>query len=185
MNIATNTPYLNQAQNTQTQNTSGIKNLYTEKLTKDEVTELKAQVIENAHAFTFESTNIQSATLSIGDKFNQDYQDFQSFLSDIGYDGKPIAELSQDEAAELVSEDGIFGVKQTSERIANFVIAGANGDEDLLRAGREGMLKGFKEAGDMLGDSLADISKQTMQAATEMVDKVMMDLGYSILDKEA
>ena len=49
-------------------------------------------------------------------------------LSDIGYNGKPIAELSQDEAAELVSEDGFFGIAKTSERIANFVINGAGDD---------------------------------------------------------
>lgn len=180
MKIGTNISSVNQ-----TQQTSAIKNLYTEKLTKDEAKELRAQVFENANAFTFESTNVQNKIQNPEDKFTQDYQAFQSFLQDIGYNGKPIAELSQDEAAKLVSEDGIFGVKQTSERIANFVIAGANGNEDLLRAGREGMLRGFKEAEDMLGDSLADISKQTMQASTEMVDKAMMDLGYSIIDKEA
>lgn len=45
-------------------------------------------------------------------------------LSDIGYNGKPIAELTQDEAAELVSEDGFFGIAKNGGSIANFVING-------------------------------------------------------------
>lgn len=162
-----------------------VKNLYTEKLTKDEAKELRAKVIENANAFTFKSTSVQGNILSLEDKFAQAYDEFQSFLKDIGYGGKPIAELSQDEAAKLVSEDGIFGIKQTSERIANFVINGANGNEDLLRAGREGMLEGFKQAEAIWGGKLPEISQKTMQAATEMVDKAMHDAGFSILNQEA
>jgi len=128
--------------------------------------------------------NIQTSIVNTNDSFKQDYADFQSFLTDIGYKGKPIAEVSKDEASALVSEDGIFGIKQTSERIANFVIQGANGNEDMLRAGREGMLQGFKDAEKMLGGELPTISQKTIQAATELVDKAMHDLGFPILDKE-
>jgi hypothetical protein len=163
---------------------SGIKSLYTEKLTNDEAAELRKQIMENANSYAFKSTNIQTNILNPADQFKKDYQDFQSFLSGIGYEGKPIADLSQNEAAALVSEDGIFGVKQTSERIANFVINGAGGDESLLRAGREGMLQGFKEAEQMWGGKLPDISQETMAKATEMVDMAMIDLGFSLLNKE-
>jgi hypothetical protein len=168
-----------------TNNPSVIKDLYTEKLSKDDVKELRAQIIENAHAYTFKSTSVQNNIMTQEDKFTQAYEEFQSFLGSIGYEGKPIAELSQDEAAELVSEDGLFGVKQTSERIANFVINGSGGDEDRMRAGREGMLQGFKEAEEMWGGKLPEISQQTMQAAIEMVDKAMYEAGYSILNQEA
>jgi len=175
---------LNMTQGSQLQNSTGIKSLYTEKLTKDEAKELRAQIQENINAFSFDSTTIQVSVGKFDNNFEQDYTDFQSFLSDIGYTGKPIAELSQDEASKLVSEDGIFGIKQTSERIANFVIQGANGDEDMLRAGREGMLQGFQDAKKMLGGELPTISQKTIQAATQLVDKAMHDLGFSILDKE-
>ncbi len=181
MQITSNTtPILGQAQQS-----SGIKSLYTEKLTKDELKDIKAQIQSNANAFTFDAASVQSVTQNKSESFTDQYQGFQSFLKDIGYNGKPIANLSQDEAAQLVSEDGIFGIKQTSERIAQFVIAGANGDEDLLRAGREGMLQGFKDAEKMLGGKVPDISQKTMQAATEMVDKEMARLGYSVLDQQA
>jgi|LGOV01.1.fsa_nt_gb hypothetical protein len=106
-------------------------------------------------------------------------------LSDIGYEGKPIAELTQTEAKELVSEDGFFGVTQTSERIANFVLMGAGDDVDKLKAGREGILRGFQEAEDMWGGKLPDISYETINKAVEMIDKKLGVLGASILDSNA
>ncbi len=166
------------------QNTTNIKTNFTEKISKDEAVEIRAQISENAKVMMFNSTTIQSNVADKKDSFADSYQDFQTFLGDIGYEGKPIAELSQSEAAQLVSEDGIFGIKQTSERIANFVINGAGGDEDRMRAGREGMLQGFKEAESMWGGELPEISQKTMQAAIEMVDKAMYEAGFSIFDKE-
>jgi hypothetical protein len=163
----------------------GVKNLYTEKLSVEEAKGLREQVVKNANAFTFQSTSIQGNLLKLDDNFTKAYDEFKSFLNDIGYGGKPIAELSKDEAAKLVSEDGIFGVKQTSQRIADFVINGAGGDESRLRAGREGMLQGFKDAEKMWGGKLPEISQITMQKATQMVDMAMNDLGFSILNKEA
>ena len=161
-----------------------IKTNFTEKISQEEAVELRAQIRDNANAMMFNSTSIQTNILSTQDQFTQDYEDFQSFLSGIGYEGKPIADLSQSEAAELVSEDGLFGIKQTSERIANFVIDGAGGDEDRMRAGREGMLQGFKDAEAMWGGELPEISQKTMQAAIEMVDKAMHELGFTIFNAE-
>ena len=46
------------------------------------------------------------------------------------------------------------------------------------------MIQGFKEAEEMWGGELPEISQKTMQKAIEMVDKAMYDLGFSILDKE-
>ena len=117
--------------------------------------------------------------------FEQDYKEFQSFLSEIGYDGKPIAELSQDEAAALVAEDGFFGVDQTAQRIADFVIMGAGGDEQMMRDGRAGILQGFEEAEKMWGGKLPDISYETIKKAVELIDSKMAELGYNILESKA
>ncbi|MDA7817594.1 hypothetical protein N9A28_05340 [Sulfurimonas sp.] len=179
MNVSTNVSGLNH-----TSKSNVIKPLYTEKLSRDDVRDIKEQIQKNANAFTFNSTSIQKNILSVEDKFNQEYDAFVSFLSDIGYEGKPIADLSQEEATELVSENGFFGVFQTSERIANFVVAGAGGDESMLRAGREGMIQGFQEAEQLWGGELPEISQETMKRAIELVDTAMHDLGFSIIDKE-
>ena len=164
---------------------SPIKPLFTQKLSSDEVKDIKEQISQNSIAFTFNSTNIQVGIFKDKDIIQENYDDFQSFLKEIGYEGGSISELSKEQAAELVSEDGIFGIKQTSERISNFVINGANGDENLLRAGREGMLLGFKQAEEMWGGELPEISQETMRVSTQIVDKAMTDLGFSIFDQSA
>ncbi|DAB28335.1 MAG: hypothetical protein A2513_08950 [Sulfurimonas sp. RIFOXYD12_FULL_33_39] len=180
MQVTSSTGTLNPAKNIQP-----IKTLFTEKISKDEAMEIREQIKQNSNAMAFNSTSIQGGIKSADDIFAKQYDDFQSFLKNIGYEGKPIAELSKEEAAELVSEDGFFGIEQTSTRIAEFVINGGGNDESRLRAGREGMIQGFKEAEAMWGGELPEISQKTMQKAIEMVDKAMYDLGFSILDKEA
>lgn len=116
--------------------------------------------------------------------FEVDYQKFKDFLAEVGYTGEPIASLSKEEAAELVSEDGFFGVDQTSERIAQFVIAGSGGDEELLREGRKGILQGLKDAEQMWGGKLPDIAYETMDKAVAMVDKALVEGGFSILNEK-
>ena len=163
-----------------------IKTNFTEKLSKDEALEIRETIKQNANAMAFNSASMQSNLLKEEGGFTKSAAtDFQSFLKDIGYEGKPIAELSQEEAAELVSEDGFFGIDKTSQRIADFVINGAAGDESKFRAGREGMIQGFKEAEAMWGGKLPEISQKTMAKAIETVDKAMYDLGFSIISKEA
>lgn len=191
MNINANAqmPNINASENAKTKvaeaHSKNIKTDFTEKISKDDAAEIRAQITQNANEMMLKSTTIQANVTNKQDDFASLYEGFQSFLSEIGYEGKPIAELSQSEAAELVSEDGIFGIEQTSERIANFVINGAGGDEDRFRAGREGMIEGFKQAEKMWGGELPEISQKTMQAAIEMVDKAMHDAGFSILNQEA
>ncbi|RLA76688.1 MAG: hypothetical protein DRG78_18600 [Epsilonproteobacteria bacterium] len=188
VNTKIHMPNINASENTKQRveqaHSKEIRTNFSEKISKEEAMELRTQIRENANAMMLNSTTIQSNIINPQDEFTKNYEDFQSFLSGIGYEGGPIAELSQSEAAELVSEDGLFGIKQTSERIANFVINGAGGDEDRMRAGREGMLLGFAQAEQMWGGELPEISQQTMQAAIEMVDKAMHEAGYSILNQE-
>jgi hypothetical protein len=106
-------------------------------------------------------------------------------LADIGYSGKPIAELSQEEAKALVSEDGFFGIAQTSERIADFVLMGAGDDIEKLKAGREGILRGFDEAEELWGGKLPDISYTTIEKAVEMIDARLSELNAPIIDTNA
>lgn len=118
-----------------------------------------------------------------GESFEIQHQEFKDFLNDIGYEGEPIASLSQEEAAELVSEEGFFGVAKTSERIAQFVISGAGGDEELLREGRKGILQGFKEAENIFGGKLPDISYETIEKAVSLIDNALKEGGFSVLDE--
>lgn len=84
-------------------------------------------------------------------------------LSDLGYEGKPILELNQKEATALISEDGFFGITQTSDRVANFVFNFAGNDLELLEQGKEGIIQGFKEAEELFGGNLPEISYKTQE----------------------
>jgi hypothetical protein len=163
---------------------SSIKTSFTQKISKEEVNDIKEALANQAKEIVLESTTIQK-NLSDNDKFKSDYEEFQSFLKEVGYDGKAIADLSQEEAKELISEEGLFGIEQTSQRIANFVISGAGGDENKFRAGRDGMIQGFKDAKKMWGEKLPEISQKTMQKTIELVDSAMNKAGFSIVDTQA
>ena len=106
-------------------------------------------------------------------------------LKDIGYNGKPISNLTQEEAKDLVSEDGFFGIRQTSQRMADFVLNGAGDDIDMLKAGRSGLLKGFDEAQKLWGGKLPEISQETIKKSLELIDEKLRDLGASTIDTTA
>lgn len=81
-----------------------------------------------------------------------------------------IREITQEEAQELVSEDGYFGIEQTSNRIVDFAIAIAGGDPTRLDAIKEGIENGFKEAEEAFGGALPEISYGTYDAVMEKLD---------------
>jgi len=97
-------------------------------------------------------------------------------LENIGYEGKPITELSIDEASELVDENGFFGVEQTSSRVANFVLEFSGDDLEKLQAGRDGIVQGFKDASKMWGGELPEISHQTQKRTLELIDAKIASL---------
>lgn len=106
-------------------------------------------------------------------------------LSQLIFNGKPITELSQGEANELISEDGYFGVKNTAQRIFDFAVQNAGDNLEKLQAARDSILKGFKEAEDLFGGALPDISHKTLAKLLEMIDEKIRALGGSVLDVKA
>ncbi len=97
-------------------------------------------------------------------------------LKNIGYEGKAITELTQEEAKELVSDDGFFGVTQTSDRVANFVFGFAGDDLELLQKGRDGIVQGFEEAKKLFGGELPEISYKTQERTLALIDEKMNSL---------
>ena len=97
-------------------------------------------------------------------------------LENTGYTGKPIIELSQDEAKELVSDEGYFGVTQTSNRVANFVFSFAGDNLEILEKGREGIVKGFEEAKELFGGELPEISYKTQERTLALIDEKINSL---------
>jgi len=127
------------------------------------------------------SNNFQAQTAPFDMKKVGDILDSIDFNA-IGYTGKPIKEMSPDEAKALVGQDGFFGVDQTSARLSDFVLNGAGDNVDTLKAGREGIIKGFNDAEKMWGGKLPDISHETLNKALAKIDEKITSLGGSVLD---
>lgn len=84
---------------------------------------------------------------------------------------KNVTQADIDKAKEDISEDGYWGIKQTSQRLFDFASALAGDDPDKMKEMQDAMEKGFKEAMGAWGDELPDISKDTLAAANKMFDE--------------
>ena len=74
-------------------------------------------------------------------------------------------------AKEAISEDGYYGIKQTSERIFNFAKALTGGDPSKIGLMRDSIMKGFEMAERMWGDKLPEISQKTIDRVMELLDE--------------
>lgn len=75
------------------------------------------------------------------------------------------------QAQEAISEDGYWGVKQTSERIVEFAKALTGGDASKAEEMRAAFEKGFKLATKSWGKDLPSISNQTYDAVMKGFDE--------------
>lgn len=91
-----------------------------------------------------------------------------------------LAAVTPEEAQELVSEDGYFGVEQTSERIFQFAVGIAGGDPSRIDAIKEGIDQGFAEAKKAFGDWLPDISYDTYNAVMQRLDKWVVEAKAAV-----
>lgn len=82
-----------------------------------------------------------------------------------------VDEVAKAQAQEDISEDGYWGVKQTSQRLFDFASALAGDDEDKMRQMQSAMEKGFKQATSAWGRDLPDISNQTLDAANKLFEE--------------
>ena len=181
----------NQGVNANNQNDKNVEQKSQEKSLEQTINESAVSVAISMNAqYILMAMNASSMTQ--GNTLTQaglttDQQDVLDFLSgkesssgmslkNIGYEGKPITELTQDEAKDLVSENGFFGITQTSDRVANFVFSFAGDDLELLQKGREGIIQGFEEAKKMFGGELPEISYKTQERTLALLDEKINSL---------
>lgn len=168
-----------------------IVDLASSKLDKDSIKELSnigGKAITQAYIMQFQQQSLMTSMGnfnsqgSILDVLNSGSSQAISMLSQIdfasiGYTGKNPLAMNSDELNALISEDGFFGVANTANRIADFVINGAGDDLEKLQKGFEGMKQGFAEAERMWGGSLPQISQETIDKAIEKVSARIEELG--------
>ena len=83
------------------------------------------------------------------------------------------------QAKEDISEDGYWGVNQTSDRLLDFAVALSGGDEENMKKMVSAVEKGFKEATKSWGKDLPSISNDTYSATMKKFDQWFSDNGYS------
>ncbi len=88
-------------------------------------------------------------------------------------------DLTPAQAQELISEDGYFGVAQTSDRIFQLAISLMGNDPEKLQEIKESITKGFEMAKEALGGYLPEVSMQTYDAVMEKLDAWAQDFEKS------
>ena len=90
--------------------------------------------------------------------------DIWKFLASGDY---TVTEAAKLKAQEDISENGYWGVEQTSDRILDFAKALSGGDVSKADELLEAFKKGYEEATGAWGKDLPDISKKTYEAVEE------------------
>ncbi|EIJ3153259.1 hypothetical protein LIW15_000449 [Campylobacter coli] len=135
--------------------------------------------------------NTSNAQAGINDLLGgNDLNSVKSMLSDIdfaslGYNGENPLTMNTDELNQLISEEGFFGIDNTANRIADFVIKGAGNDVEKLKKGLEGIKQGFEQAEKIWGGELPQISQDTIEATIKKVSDRIDELGGKTLDLKA
>ena len=77
---------------------------------------------------------------------------------------------TKSQAQNDISEDGYWGVKQTSQRLFDFACALAGDDVDKMKEMQKAMEKGFKLATQAWGKELPSICSDTINAANNLFE---------------
>jgi hypothetical protein len=138
----------------------------------DLVNKLKA----DAEAHTQQLQNIvQQLMVKQGQTYNT-ANDIWSFLASGNF---TVDAATKAQAEEDISDDGYWGVEQTSDRIIDFATALTGGDPDKIEEMREAFKKGYKQAEKTWGGELPDISQKTYDAVMEKFDKLAEEAGLT------
>ena len=86
------------------------------------------------------------------------------------------------QAQKDISEDGYWGVKQTSSRILDFATALTGGDPDKIEDMRKAFEKGYKQAEKTWGGKLPDISQQTYDAVMKGFDDMAAAVNKTVTE---
>lgn len=126
--------------------------------------------------------NISNNMKDMKEFFNSLVEDGHINMQELGYEGKPIDQLSTNEATALLGNGGFFSVENTAARASGFVMSFAGNNVELLREGRAGIIQGFEEAEKLWGGKLPDIAYESHDLALKQIDEKINSLGGTTLD---
>lgn len=111
----------------------------------------------------------QANSQSIVDLFNGKAEPGKGLKSI--YENMKVDQATIDQAKKDISEDGYWGVKQTSDRLVDMAIALSGNDTSKADLLMNAIKKGYEQAAGAWGDKLPDISKQTLDATMEKMEQ--------------
>lgn len=91
-----------------------------------------------------------------------------------------VDEAAKAQAQELISEDGYYGIKQTSERLFDFASALAGDDEELMQKMQKAIHNGYEEATKSWGKELPSICKDTLDATDKLFEEYYTSKSASV-----
>lgn len=151
-----------------TRETDSVKKTYTKEPDTELIQKLKADAdarLSQLKSLVEQLITKQSSAFFIADMSEEE------FWNKIREGNFEVDEATRKQAQEDISEDGYWGVKQTSERMLSFAKALTGGDPAKAEEMRAAIQKGFEQAEKLWGGELPEISKQTYDAVMKGIDE--------------
>lgn len=159
----------NVSNNSKPVNETGV--LYESTAKTDKASFLKVQLEANNEAISNRYSQMVRDMLS---EQNNAINSYNQTIADI-MSGKKSLKEAAEEAAKAISEDGYWGVKQTSERIFNFAQALTGGDVSKMPSMLEAFKKGYDQAAKAFGGELPELCKQTYDEVLKKFEDYMSE----------
>lgn len=165
----------------QSQANAGV--VYESTVTKEAVTKkdnsaIVKQMQQDLEMRTQQLQNIVTEMLTKQAGASKQFNDIWSLLASGDF---TVDQATADKAKEEISEDGYWGVNQTSDRIIDFAVALCNGDETKLGEMKAAFEKGFGKAEEIWGGELPEISYKTYDSVMSKFDELMNKDGSAAL----
>lgn len=180
-----------------------ISSQYAEEVSQSKLDESSVSIAISTHSvqnyinsksaeFSKSNTNAQQLISNLtNDKFeylnffeNKKFDKESTKLEDLGYLGKPISQLSKEEAKNLLDTDGFFGSDETSKRLSVFAEEITGFEPEALKEVKKGFEKGFEEAKKFFKEDLPEVSKQTQFKTMDIIDKKIEEMLKTDFQKE-
>lgn len=144
-----------------------------EQLKSDQQTRQQQLMDIAKQLMTKQGKTFQDSIFSIG----TDDDSVWKFLASGEY---TVDEAAQAQAKEMISEDGYYGIKQTSERLFDFASALAGDDKEMMEKMQKAIHNGYKQATKAWGKDLPSICKDTLDATDKLFEDYYASKSASV-----
>lgn len=162
---ATATAAANRTADKTTANDVGV--VYEPSKAKDSKKTNYSSVVSNLkQELSTKNQQLQNLVTQLLGKQANKYTSLADLFKNINADPATIAQAQKD-----ISDDGYWGVTQTSDRLVSMAQALSGGDATKANEMIAAVKKGFDQATKAWGDKLPDICQQTIDAAVDKLEK--------------